>query len=168
MNRHPRVVGMVLAGLLAACSTSNSPVVVPEADARSSTPVPPPVAAHAPAPSSSSSSPNTLESYKHDFAERVARSSPAIFHDPLPKMLKSVVVVEVTINRDGRLTHASIRRSNGYKNLETAALHAVHQAAPFPAPSRAIRRNDGSVNFLETFLFRDDGRFQIRTLAEAQ
>ena len=164
MSRHPTVVGMVLAGLLAACSTPNAPEAVPQAAARSATPVPPPVAAHAPAPSS----PNTLESYKHDFAERVARSSSAIFHDPLPKMLKSVVVVEVTINRDGRLTHASIRRSNGYKHLEAAALHAVHQAAPFPAPSRAIRRSDGSVNFLETFLFRDDGRFQIRTLAEAQ
>ena len=155
---------MVLAGVLAACSTPNAPEVVPQAAARSATPVPPPVAAHSPAPSSS----NTLEGYKRDFAERVARSSPAIFHDPLPKMLKSVVVVEVTINRDGRLTHASIRRSNGYKNLETAALHAVHQAAPFPAPARGIRRSDGSVNFLETFLFRDDGRFQIRTLAEAQ
>ena len=160
MNRHPRAVGIVLAGLLAACSTPNPPEVVPQAAARPATLV----AAYAPAPAASP----TLESYKHDFAERVARSSPAIFHDPLPKVLKSVVVVEVTINRDGRLTHASIRRSNGYKNLETAALHAVHQAAPFPAPSRAIRRNDGSVNFLETFLFRDDGRFQIRTLAEAQ
>jgi protein TonB len=164
VNLDPRAVGMILAGLLAACSTPTPPEVAPQAAAHASTPAVPPVAANAPAPSPA----HTIESYKQDFARRVAHSSPAVFHDPLPKMLKSVVVVEVTINRDGRLTHASIRRSNGYKNLETAALHAVHQAAPFPAPSRAIRRSDGSVNFLETFLFRDDGRFQIRTLAEAQ
>ena len=28
-----------------------------------------------------------------------------------------------------------------------------------------MRRGEGTVSFLETFLFRDDGRFQIRSLA---
>ena len=29
-------------------------------------------------------------------------------------------------------------------------------------------RSDGSLNFMETFLFRDDGRFQVRSLAGVQ
>ena len=91
-----------------------------------------------------------------------------MFTDTLPKMLKSIVVVDITIDRDGKLTAVGIRRSNGYKALENTALNSVRRAAPFAAPPRAMRRNDGSVNFLETFLFRNDGRFQIRTLAEMQ
>jgi periplasmic protein TonB len=155
----------VLATVLAACSTPSPEApgpaqqqpVAPLAAAR---PVSP---AYAPAPVS-----NTIESYKHAFATRVATSSPSVFHEPLPKMLKSVVVVDVTIHRDGRVASASIRRSNGYKDLEKVALQSVHHAAPYAAPSRALLRSDGTVNFLETFLFRDDGRFQVRTLAEAQ
>ncbi len=110
----------------------------------------------------------TLEVYKKEFAQRVAHASPDVFDDPLPKVLKSIVVVEVTINRDGKLAAVSIRRSNGYKDLENVALNSVRRAAPFAAPSAAMRRSDGSVNFLETFLFRGDGRFQIRSLAGVQ
>lgn len=108
--------------------------------------------------------PLTLEAYKGAFAEKVARASPAIFDEPLPKVLKSIVVLEVTIDHNGTLLSVSVRRSNGYRDLEAIALNSVRHAAPFAAPVRAIRRRDGSVNFLETFLFRDDGRFRIRTL----
>jgi len=151
--------------LVAACSTP-----APETPGISQQqPVAPPAAVRpvslvlAPAPA-----PHSIESYKHAFATRVANSSPSVFHEPLPKMLKSVVVVDVTVHRDGRLANASIRRSNGYKDLEKVALQSVHHAAPYAAPSRALLRSDGTLNFLETFLFRDDGRFQVRTLAEAQ
>jgi len=54
------------------------------------------------------------------------------------------------------------------KALENVALNSVRRAAPFPAPAWSVRRGDGSVNFLETFLFRDDGRFQIRSLVAAR
>ena len=167
MTGHGRsLLGCTLAAaVLAACSTP-----APEAPASAQQqPVASPVAAQpvppvlAPAPVSSS-----IESYKHAFATRVANSSPSVFHEPLPKMLKSVVVVDVTLHRDGRVANASIRRSNGYKDLEKVALVSVHQGAPYAAPSRALLRRDGTLNFLETFLFRDDGRFQVRTLAEAQ
>jgi protein TonB len=49
--------------------------------------------------------------------------------------------------------------------LEDRALESVHRAAPFDAPSSQLLRG-GSVHFLETFLFRDDGRFQIRSLVQ--
>ena len=63
-----------------------------------------------------------------------------------------------------KLAGVSVRRSNGYRDLENVALSSVRRAAPFAAPSRFIRRSDGAVNFLETFLFRSDHRFQIRSL----
>lgn len=79
-------------------------------------------------------------------------------------MLKSIVVLDITIDRDGRLAQVMVRRSNGYKALENAALDSVRRAAPYASPPRLALRSDGSVNFLETFLFRDDGRYRIRSL----
>lgn len=138
----------------------------------SSCSVPPP----GPAPQSSATEasppelptilPLTLDGYKKDFALRVAQLSPDTSRDPLPEMLKSVVVLDITIDRNGALAHVSVRRSNGYRELENVALNSVRRAAPFATPSWSVRRSDGSVNFLETFLFRDDGRFQIRSLVE--
>ena len=163
MNRRLLAFGVVWATLLASCSAPapgpapHPPIpVVSEAAAR-------PIA---PRPKEPVPAPITVESYKKEFAQRVANASPGVFHDPLPKMFKSIVVMDVTIGHDGKLAHVSIRRSNGYKDLETVALNSVRHAAPFAAPSRAIRRSDGSVNFLETFMFRSDGRFQIRSLVD--
>ena len=111
--------------------------------------------------------PLSIDSYKKEFAQHVAHTSPAIFHEPLPAIFKSIIVLDVTIDYTGRLAHVTVHRSNGYKDLEKVALNSVRQAAPFAAPSHAIQRRDGSVNFLETFLFRNDGRFQIRSLNDA-
>jgi protein TonB len=110
----------------------------------------------------------SLDGYKKAFAAQVARASPQTFDEPVPEMLKSVVVLDVTIGHDGRLLRVAVRRSNGYRALENLAMDSVRRAAPFAAPSFTVRRADGSVNFLETFLFRDDGRFRIRSLVAAR
>ena len=149
--------GLSGAALLAACSV---PVSAPQTSSPPVTSVPP---ATAPAPVVP---PLTLEGYKKEFAAQVARASPAAYSDPVPEMLKSIVVLDVTIGRDGSLVRVAVRRSNGYKALENLAMESVRQAAPFAAPAWSFRRADDSVNFLETFLFRDDGRFQIRSLVE--
>ena len=140
--------------LLAACSAN------PPAPQRPGMPV---VAAPAPLPHVA---PLTLEGYKKSVAERIARSSPDMFLEPMPEMFKSIVVLDITIDRDGRLAKVSVRRSNGYKALENRAMESVKRAAPFVAPAFTVRGRDGSVSFLETFLFRDDGRFRIRSLVE--
>lgn len=133
-------------------------------------PAPPPVAAVAPPrPASAPAVPAlTLEAYKKEVASRIALHSGDLFSDPLPEMLKSVVVLEIRIDRDGRLANVAVRRSNGYKALENRAMDSVRRAAPFEAPSLLVRRGAGSVTFLETFLFRDDGRFQIRSLVASR
>ncbi len=109
--------------------------------------------------------PLAIDAYKRAFAQQVAHANPRVFAEPLPPVLKSIVVLDITIARDGKLTRVAVYRSNHYKELETAALDSVRRAAPFAAPSAQVRRSDGSVNFLETFLFRDDGRFQMQSLA---
>ena len=159
MDRKLLAAGFFSAAMLAACSAPPpGPVAPPRASAPQSTPP----AAKSVLP------PLTLDGYKKAVAERVALASAETFDDPLPEMLKSVVVLDVTIDRDGRLARVTVRRSNGYRVLENVALNSVRRAAPFPAPAWSVRRGDGSVNFLETFLFRDDGRFQIRSLVAAR
>ena len=105
-----------------------------------------------------------MESYKKAVAERVALASPDIFREDLPEMFKSIVVLDITIDREGRLARVAVQRSNGFKALESRAMESVKRAGPFGAPAFTVRRSDGLVNFLETFLFRDDGRFRILSL----
>ncbi len=158
MDRRIVFTGVACVTLLASCS---APPPAPVA----TTPEPQVVARQSqPSRIPERAAPLTLHHYKKDFAERIARSSDALFADPLPEVFKSIVVLDVTIGRDGRLEHVRVYRSNGYKALESAALDSVRQAAPFAVPVRAVQRRDGSVNFLETFLFRNDGRFQIMSL----
>ena len=145
------------AALISACGTNRpSPPAAQGPSAPTSAVAPAPQAQH----------PLTLEAYKKTVAERIARASPDIFAEPLPEMFKSIVVLDITIDREGRLSKVSVRRSNGYKALENRALESVKRAAPFVAPAFTVRGRDGSVNFLETFLFRDDGRFRIRSLIQ--
>ena len=108
----------------------------------------------------------TLDAYKIEVAKRIATSSPDLFADPLPEVLKSIVVLDISIGRDGALQQVSLRRSNGFKALEQRAEASVRNAGPFSVPGPDVLRGAGSVRFLETFLFRDDGRFQIRSLVE--
>lgn len=151
--RRIRPTGIFYILLLSACV---SPAPLPEPP-----PANPPAAAVRPAPLIP---PLTLEGYKKSVADRVSSASPNVFVEPLPEVFKSIVVLDITIDREGRLTQVTVHRSNGYKVLENRAIESVRHAAPFSAPAFTVRRSDGAVNFLETFLFRDDGRFQIRSL----
>jgi len=58
----------------------------------------------------------------------------------------------------------SVFRSNGYPALAQRALDSVARAAPCAAPEPALLQAAGSLSFLETFFFRDDGSFQRRSL----
>jgi protein TonB len=50
---------------------------------------------------------------------------------------------------------------------EKVAHSSVRAAAPFPAPPTSLLRR-GTLEIAETWLFRDDGKFQVRSLAEVQ
>ena len=55
-------------------------------------------------------------------------------------------------------------RSNGYQDLEQTALKSVRRAGKFPAPSPEVLKGQETVRFLETWLFRHDGRYHVRSV----
>lgn len=127
--------------------------------------VPPAVVPPAAAPRSSA---RTLEGYKLEVARWIYRSSSQdLFEGAPPPTLKSVVVLQIAVDSDGEPQRVAVQRSNGYTTLSQLAMQSVRRAAPLPRPNRAFMRG-GLAEFSETWLFRDDGRFQIRSLALEQ
>jgi hypothetical protein len=61
-----------------------------------------------------------------------------------------------------------VRRSNGYQDLEHVAMESVRRARPFSAPPAELLNGARMVSHLETWLFRPDGRFQVRSVADIQ
>jgi protein TonB len=106
--------------------------------------------------------------YKREVACHLhSRNTVHLYQDRPPPMLRSVVVLSMRIDERGRPLRVSVLRSNGIRALERRAMQSVRDASPLPAPQRSLVRN-GRIELIETWLFRDDGRFQIRTLAQAQ
>jgi len=110
----------------------------------------------------------TLDDYKRIVAKRIAAASGDTYCEPVPEMLKSIVVLEITLDKAGAPLEVAVYRTNGYEDLAQRAITRVVDAAPFAAPEAALLQGDGSVSFLETFLFRDDDSFQLRSLVPAQ
>ena len=118
----------------------------------------------APAPTPFLSAPQTLDDYKRGVAKRIAAANAETYSAPLPEVMKSIVVLEITVDGLGAPLKLSVYRSNGYPVLAQRALDSVAKAAPFAAPGPTLLQGAGSMSFLETFLFRDDDSFQLRSL----
>ena len=146
--------------LISACAPQGRVALPPPAAVPAAPPAAPPVAAPAPRPQA----PGDVEAYKTLVASEIWLRNAEVYADPVPEMLKSIVVLEVTIDRAGNPIDVSVYRSNGFKHLETLALESIVRAAPFPAPAPGVLEGPGCVTFLETFLFRADERFQLRSL----
>ena len=101
--------------------------------------------------------PSGLDAYKRIVALDVLQHALGTYCQPGEEMLKSVVILEIAIDAEGRLAAATVVRSNGHAELAQRALDTVKAAAPFTPPGQGVQ-------FLETFLFRDDECFQIRSL----
>jgi periplasmic protein TonB len=111
------------------------------------------------------SSAGTLDAYKADVARHIHRASAReTFEGAAPPLLKSIVVLSITIEPGGTV-HAKVVRSNGFRALEARALRSVRRATPIPRWSGAGGR---PIHYYETWLFRSDGRFQIRSIAPPQ
>lgn len=159
--------------ILAACgspapapptATSSAPIVKPPietADVR-------PSAAPAPSPVRLAALDPALENWKRTAAEKVYAVNRAQLFDGRPEhLLRAVIVVEVTVDREGRVTRSKILRSPGITSLDSVALGSLKAASPLPAPpSKLVAK--GPLVFSETWLFRKDGRFQLRSLALPQ
>jgi len=62
--------------------------------------------------------------------------------------------------------HATVLRGNGFPELEQAALDSIKRAGQLPRFKGAPAGQE--IAFMETWLFRHDDRFQIRSIAPVQ
>lgn len=91
-----------------------------------------------------------------------------VFEGRPPHPLKAIVVLELTIGADGRLQRAEVLRAPAHaRHLGPEAVRTAQAAAPLPPPPSSLAGR-GSIRIAETWLFRADERFQLRTLAETQ
>lgn len=110
----------------------------------------------------------TVDAYKRDLALHISQRSESKIYAGRPQaLLRSVVVLRFALDARGKLVRSEIQRSNRDRETEATALATLRSAAPFPAPARHLLRN-GRLEISETWLFNNDGRFQLRTIAEPQ
>lgn len=117
---------------------------------------------------SASATAGTLDAYKLDLAQRIAAANADKISPGRPQaMLRSVVVVKYVVDGNGKLLRAQLMRSNRDRVTEATALASLRSSAPFPRPAAHLLQH-GRVELAETWLFNDDGRFQLRTIAQPQ
>ncbi|MGY4726124.1 TonB family protein [Burkholderia pyrrocinia] len=107
--------------------------------------------------------------YRVEIAQRVAERNPSgVLHGTPQAMLRSLVVVAFTVDRNGRLVNASVYRSNGDSEAEALALASLRRSAPLPTPPSRLLDGNGQIEMMEGWLFNDDGHFQLQSTASAQ
>ena len=149
-----------LLALLCGCASPPPPVSVEERStvAVDREPTPAPV----PPPSL------TLDAYKASVARHILeRNADRSFSGPLPPMLPAIVVVNITVDRDGQLTDVRVQRSRD-PDATRVALASMLRSGPLPRHHGLLAANSSAMTFSETFLFDRDYRFQLRTLAGPQ
>ena len=110
----------------------------------------------------------SADSYKRLIAQHVVDVNPEKIYPGNPQaLLRSVVVVKYTVDANGRLLHSDTLRSNGDSTAVATAHAALRRASPFPPPPNNLVEH-GRTELLETMLFNDDGRFQMRSIALPQ
>jgi protein TonB len=123
--------------------------------------------AHPPPPPYIEATP-TLDAYKTAVAQHVVAHNPAhTFTGRLPPMLPAIVVLNITVDRSGRVTRVVVQRSRD-PDASKVALASMERSGVLPVPHRLIAANLPSLTFSETFLFDRDYRFQLRSIAGPQ
>jgi len=115
----------------------------------------------------SAPAPAGLDAYKTQVAQHVVSHNPDHVYDgTLPPMLPAIVVLQITVDQDGRMTGLEVQRARDAHAAEVA-LASMRRSEPLPPPQR-LAQQTGSLKFSETFLFADADRFQLRSLAAPQ
>lgn len=109
--------------------------------------------------SKSAPPPAGLDDYKSQVAQHVASHNPEHrYSGTLPAMLPAIVVLEITVDQDGRMTDVAVQRARD--------AHAAQVALASMRRQRLAQA--GSLKFSETFLFADAERYQLRSIASGQ
>jgi hypothetical protein len=111
----------------------------------------------------------SADQVKADFAHAVYRHSPTQVHDERPQpLLRAVVVLRVKLDEADHWLAEVFRDNPDQPEMTRVALDSV---ARLPVPqgltptARQLLRGDGLV---EAWLFQNDGRFALKTLAKPQ
>jgi protein TonB len=111
----------------------------------------------------------TLDQYRDAVAKRIIERNPSYMLRGTPQaMLRSLVVVSFTVDRNGRVVESSVYRTNGDDEAESTALATLRRAAPLPQPPGKLLNGRGQLELFEDWLFNDDGKFQLREFASPQ
>jgi periplasmic protein TonB len=111
----------------------------------------------------------TLDQYRAAVAKHIVERNPtSVLHGSPQAMLRSLVVVSFTVNREGQVVKSSVYRTNGDDDAESTALATLRRAAPLPPPPPRLLNSVGQIELFEDWLFNDNGKFQLRTLASPQ
>jgi protein TonB len=110
----------------------------------------------------------SLDAYKAEVAQHVIKHNPdQTFSGKLPDMLPAVVVLNITVDKNGEMKAVEVQRSRD-PDAAKVALASMRRSDPLPKPASLLARNTDSLTFSETFLFDSQYRFQLRSLAEPQ
>jgi protein TonB len=110
----------------------------------------------------------SVEGYKTEVAQHVVESNrDQTFSGKLPEMLPAIVVLRITVDRNGNITDVEVQR---YRDPEAAwvAVTSMRLADPLPRPVKLLATDTAELTFLETFLFDANYHFQLRSLVAAQ
>jgi len=153
-----------LAIIMALAACQKAPELAPPLAASVPAPPAPPVTAPEPAPPA-----DTIAAYKLLVARQIVAANPdTTFDGPLPAMMPAIVVLDLSIDREGKLQKVRVHRSRD-SEASAAALAAVRRVAePFPPTEQLLRKRDKTLDFSETFLFNERYQFQLRTLSGPQ
>jgi protein TonB len=154
------------AGVLAACSHERpSPPAAAPRTASHKPAAPPPAPALLPGQRIHYDS---IDQYKQELAEQVvSRNAAHTFRGQLPPMLPAIVVLRMTVNAEGRITEMFVQRSRD-KEASAVAMASIQRTGMLPRPQNLIQGGARGISFSETFLFNEEYKFQLRSLAGPQ
>jgi hypothetical protein len=157
------LISTAAAAVVSACKSAPKPETPAAAPSPVVGPVIGPVAAtKGSARSSGASSPRA---YRQDGATHLyGLNADRIFKGRMPPLLYAIGVLNVEIDRVGRVTRLEWMRAPRHAPEVIAEIERiVRQASPFPAPTRL-----GKVVYTDTWLWHKSGKFQLDTLTEGQ
>lgn len=160
------------AAILAAC-TSTTPLPPQPPVQVYVKPEPAPVVAEKPAEETTASvmgasrtSPaSNPRAYRKDAASHIYdQNATRIFKGRLPPLLYAIGVLNVEVDRNGRVQKLDwMRKPSHAPEVVQEIERTVRAAEPFPVPARM-----GKVVYTDTWLWHKSGRFQLDTLTEGQ
>ena len=113
---------------------------------------------------------NSVDEYKRLAAEYVMRyNEEHTFSGKLPRMLPAVVVLSITVDDAGAMTSVQVQRPPAQDDGESQiALASMRRTVQLPKPYNLAVGPRRTLVYSETFLFNEDMRFQLRSLAPVQ